>query len=169
MIRDEIQTVAQGMSTSYTGIFSFPELVVMIDSFFKKKGYTKHVINHKEEVSKAGRQVSLRLRPFKPVKSNKLEVQLWLDIRDMTDVKKKIDGIEVTLNKGRVSAVVDAFVLQDIRGKWDARPEYVFIKTIFDKMLFSSPGKDFAGMVKSDAVELKNEIHSFLNMNKFIT
>ncbi|MEK6916522.1 MAG: hypothetical protein AABW92_02145, partial [Nanoarchaeota archaeon] len=168
-LRDEIQTIAQGMSSAYTGIFSFPELMVMIDSFFKKKGYTKHVMSHKEEVTKTGKQVSLRLRPFKQVKGNKLEIQLWLEISNMTDVKKKIDGFEVNLNKGQVSAVIDAFVLQDIRGKWDARPEYVFIKTLFDKLLFSSPSKDFAGMVKSDAVELKNEIHSFLNMNKFIT
>jgi hypothetical protein len=55
-----------------------------------------------------------------------------------------------------------------MRGQWEARAEYTFIRTIFDKFLFRSKSKDYEGMVKSDGVELKNEIASFLNMNKFL-
>ena len=55
-----------------------------------------------------------------------------------------------------------------MRGKWEARAEYTMIRTIFDKFLFRSKSKDYEGMVKSDATELKDELSSFLNLNKFL-
>ena len=168
MIRDEIQHVVLGMQINYQGIFNYSDLIVMIDSFFKKRGYTKHNMGHSESVSDKGRMVKLRLRPFKKVKINKLEVQIWLNITEMKDVTKKVDGLNLKLNRGKVNCVIDAFVIQDMRGKWEARAEYTFIRTIFDKFLFKSKTRDFEGMVKSDAVELRDEINSFLNLNKFL-
>ena len=168
MIRDEIQHVAMGMQVNYQGIFNFAELLVMIDSFLKQKGYSKHIMSHNEKVTESGRTINLRMRPFLKIKANKLEIQIWLNVSDMTDIKKKIDGIDIILNKGKVNIVLDAFVLSDMRGKWEARAEYTFIRTIFDKFLFRSKSKDYEGMVKKDTVELKNEIASFLNLNKFL-
>lgn len=168
MIRDEIQHVVLGMQVDYQGIFNLSNLLVMIDTFFRKRGYTKHIMGHKEKRTEKGRSINLRLRPFKKVKINKLEVQVWLNISNLVDIQKKIDGIDVSLNKGKVNIVIDAFVIQDLRGKWEARAEYTFIRTIFEKFLFKSKVVDFEGMVKSDAVELKNEIASYLNLNKFL-
>ncbi|MBN2368240.1 hypothetical protein JXC34_04425 [Candidatus Woesearchaeota archaeon] len=168
MNRDEILHIALGMQVNYQGIFNMPDLLVMIDSFFKKKGYTKHIMGHKESRTEKGMSLNLRLRPFKQVKSNKLEVQVWLSISDMTEIEKEIDNIKVKLNKGKVKIVIDAFVLSDMRGKWEARAEYTFIRTIFDKFLFRSKSKDYAGMVKADATELRDELSSFLNLNKFL-
>ena len=168
MIRDEIQHVVAGMQVNYEGIFNFSELLIMIESFFRKREYTKKVESHSEKVTEKGRTIALRLRPFKKVKTNKLEVQVWLNVSEMTDIKKTIDGIPLPLNKGKVNIVIDAFVLYDMRGKWEARAEYTFIRTIFDKFLFKSKSKDYEGMAKADAVELRNEVASFLNLNKFL-
>ena len=168
MIRDEIQHVALGMQVNYQGIFNLADLLVMIDNFFRKRGYTKKIESHNETVTEDARTINLRLRPFKKMKANRLEVQIWLNISELTDTNKKIDGINVNLNKGKVNCVIDCFVLYDMRGKWEARAEYTFIRTIFDKFLFRSKSKDYEGMVKADAIELKNEIASFLNLNKFL-
>lgn len=168
MLRDEIQHVALGMGVNYEGIFNYQDLMAFIENFFKRKGYQKCVMNHEEKVKESGRTVSLRLRPFKQVKSNKLEVQVWLNISELTDVIKKVDGRNINLNKGKVNIKIDCFVLTDMRGKWEARAEYTFIRTIFDKFLFRSKSKDYEGMAKADATELQNEIRSFLNLNKFL-
>ncbi len=168
MIRDEIQHVVLGMQINYQGIFNFSDLMVLMDSFFKKRGYVKHIMGHKRKVTKKGRQISLRLRPYKESKGNKLEVQVWLNIKDMEDIEKKIDKIPVRLNKGKVNIVIDAFVIQDMRGKWEARAEYTVIRTIFEKFLFQSKSKDFEGMVKKDATDLRDELASFLNLNKYL-
>ncbi len=168
MIRDELQHVALGMQVNYQGIFNLSDLLAMIDGFFKKKGYVKKIESHNETVTEKGRAVSLRLRPYKASKSNKLEIQVWVNITELTDFQKKIDGIPVRLNKGKVNITIDCFVIYNMRGQWEARAEYTFIRTLFDKYLFRSKGKDFEGMVKSDAVDLKNEIASSLNLNKFL-
>jgi hypothetical protein len=168
MIRDEIQHVALGMQVNYQGIFNFNDLMTLIDSFFKRKGYTKHIMSHNEKAAESGRTINIRMRPFKPVKANKLEIQVWLNINDLTDITKNIDGMNIGMNKGKVNIVIDAFFLSDMRGQWEARAEYTFIRTIFDKFLFRSKSKDYEGMVKSDATELKNELSSALNLNKFL-
>lgn len=168
MLREEIQHVVLGMSVDYSGIFNYADLMVMIESFFRKKGYTKHVMNHSETIEEKGKKISLRLRPFKKVKANKLEVQVWLNISNLVDISKKVDGLTINLNKGNVNIGLDCFVIYDNRGKWEARAEYTAIRTIFDKFLFSGKSKDFEGMVKADAIELRDELQSFLNLNKFL-
>ncbi|NTV23120.1 MAG: hypothetical protein HGA85_01950 [Nanoarchaeota archaeon] len=168
MIRDEIQHVALGMQVNYQGLFNYNDLMSMIDSWLRRNGYTKKVESHNEVVKDSGRNINLRLRPFKKAKSNKLEIQLWVNITDMTDAEKKMDNLTLRMQKGKVNIVMDCFVLYDMRGKWEARAEYTFIRTIFDKYLFKSKSKDYEGQVKADAIELKNEIASFLNLNKFL-
>ncbi len=168
MLRDEIQNVALGLGVNYEGLFNYSDLIASIDSFFRKKGYTKHVMNHEEKVKEKGREVNWRLRPFRMAKSNKLEIQVWMSITDMVDTVKEVDGKKLNLNKGKIKISIDCFVLSDMRGKWEARAEYTFIRTIFDKYLFRSKSKDFEGMVKSDAVELQNELRSYLNLTKFL-
>jgi hypothetical protein len=168
MIRDEIQHVALGMQVNYEGIFNLNDLLLMIDSYFRRRGYVKKVESHNEAVTEKGRTINMRLRPYKSAKKNKLEVQVWINIADITDLQKEIDGVNIHLNKGKVKIVIDCFVLYNMRGQWEARAEYTFIRTIFDKFLFRSKSKDYEGMVKADATDLRDEITSFLNLNKFL-
>jgi hypothetical protein len=168
MIRDEIQHVALGMGVNYSGVFRYSDFIAFMETFFKKKGYRKHVMSHNESVKNKYRNISMRLRPYKAAKGNKLEIQVWLNITELEDITKEIDGMKITLNKGKVNIVIDCFVLTDVRGKWEARAEYTFIRTVFDKLLFKSKTKDYEGMVKADAIELRDELQSFLNLNKFL-
>ncbi|MEM3374132.1 MAG: hypothetical protein QXE31_02830 [Candidatus Woesearchaeota archaeon] len=168
MIRDEIQEAALGMAVNYEGIFNLNDLLFLIDSFFRKRGYVKKVETHNESYTEKGRNLLLKIRPFKKVKNNTLEIQVTMNFQNIIEITKKIDNINALLNKGKVSITIDAFVLESRRGAWDTRPEQVFIKTIFDKFLLGSSGKDYAGMVVGEAKELKNEINAFLNLYKFI-
>lgn len=168
MLREEIQEAALGMAINYEGIFNMNDLLFLIDSFFRKRGYIKKLESHSEAYKDNGRDISLKLRPYKKVKSNTLEIQITINLKDIVDIKKKIDNINLILNKGKVGIVIDAFVLESKRGDWSTRPQQIFIKTIFDKFLIPGGGKDYSGMVVSDASELKNEINAFLNLYKFI-
>ena len=168
MIRDEINHVVLGMGVSYEGLFSLADLIIMVDSFFRKRGYTKHVMSHKEQTTKTGRTVSLRLRPFRPVKKNKLEVQARINITDLKEVDQEIDGIKVRMNSGKISITVDGFVIENLRGDFDTKPTFIFITTLFNKFLFKQKSRDYAGMVKKDAVDFRNEIESFLHLNKYL-
>ncbi|MBN2423283.1 hypothetical protein JXB41_08730 [Candidatus Woesearchaeota archaeon] len=167
---DEQQHVIAGQQINYSGIFNYAELFKLIDRFFKKNSFEKLVLEDKEDITKKGKSIHIRLRPFKEFKgkSARLEVQLWITIDNMVDIVKKIDNKKIKLSKGNVNIVIDAFVLYNQRGKWECRAEYVFIRTIFDKFLMKSATKDYEGMVKETALELKNELNSFLNLNKFI-
>jgi hypothetical protein len=168
MTMEEIQHVALGMGINYNGIFNYNDLIAFINAYFKKKGYNRKVMDHTEKRKKTHRNISFRFRPYRMVKATMLEVQVWLNINNMKDVVKTIDNMKVNLNQGNIDITIDCFIRTSVRGTFDARPEYIFIKTIFDKFLFKAKGKDTQGMVKNDATELKEELQSFLNLNKFL-
>ncbi|MEM2139015.1 MAG: hypothetical protein QXM96_02590 [Candidatus Woesearchaeota archaeon] len=168
MNRDEIQEAALGMGVNYEGIFNLSDLLFLIDSFFRKRGYIKKVENHTESYTENGRNINLKIRPYKKAKSNTLEIQVTINIQNIVDIRKQIDNLNAILQKGKVSITIDAFVLESKRGGFETRPEQLFIKTIFDKFLLGGGGKDYSGMVASEAKELKNEINAFLNLYKFL-
>ncbi len=168
MIREEVNPVIVGKKITYEGIFNYSDLIVMIDSFFKKRGFTKHVMRHKEKVGKKGKHVILKIRPFREKKKAKLEVQVLMEIDDMITVKKQVDGLDIMTNQGKISVEVNAYYITFVRGAWEAKPEYTFIKTIFEKFLFSGKSKDYEGWVSKDANDFLDEIMSFLNLNKYV-
>ncbi len=167
---DEVVTAATGLTVEYSGTFSAHELFSLIDRFFIKRGYEKWTQLSKETVVSSGKDIDIRIRPYKELKGKNVrrEILIWLKITDMTETIKEIDGRKVRLNIGKVKIMIDCFLLYNLRGRWESRAEYVFIKTIFDKFLMKPASKDFEGDAKKDALDLKYELSSFLNLNKFI-
>ena len=168
MIREEVNPVIVGKKITYEGIFNYSDLIIMIDSFFKKRGFTKHVLKHKEKVGKKGKDVILKIRPYREKKKARLEVPVLMKIENMTTIKKTVDGLDIMVNKGNISIEVGANYITFLRGAWEAKPEYTFIKTIFEKFLFSGKSKDYEGWVSKDANDFLDEIRSFLNLNKYV-
>lgn len=168
ILREEVHPVIVGKRIDYEGIFNYSDLIVLTDSFFKKRGFTKQVITHSEEVKKSGKKVTLRIRPYREKKGANLEVQVCLTIDNMVSLKKQVDGLDINVNKGKIGIVVDAYSITRVRGAWEARPEYTFIKTIFEKFLFSGKSKDYNGWVSKDANDFIDEVRSFLNLNKYV-
>ncbi|MBU0756906.1 MAG: hypothetical protein KKF44_02485 [Nanoarchaeota archaeon] len=167
---DEVQHVTLGQKISYSGIFNYKEFFRLLDRFFMVKGYEKRVLRDKENVYKTGKSIHARIRPFKEFKGKnaRLEVQVWINITDMKNLVKEIDGKKVHMNQGNVDITIDSFVMTNRRGKWEQRAEYIFIRTIFDKFLMGNPTTDYDGMAAKDAADLINELSSFLNMNNFL-
>ncbi|MBD3204489.1 hypothetical protein GF327_09435 [Candidatus Woesearchaeota archaeon] len=165
---DEVQHVVTGMQINYTGVFNYQEIFRFIDRHFRKKGYEKMVLMDKEKVFKTGKSIHARLRPYKVKGDARLEVQIWIEIENMTEFIKEFEEKKVKLNKGDVSITIDAFVVYNQRGKWEVRAEYVFIRTLFDKFLTKPESANYEGQVKVDAVEFKQEINSLLNLYKFM-
>jgi hypothetical protein len=167
--KDELVNVLLGQSIIYEGIFSLRELYKMIDAFFKVKGYERAVLLDQESSTESGRNILTKLRPYNAAKSDSIyEIQLTLNISNMTDTIKEVDGMKVKFDKGKVQITIDAFILYNVRGKWESRAEYYFIRTIFDKYLFKPESGKHEGRVKAHAIELRNELSSHLNLYKFL-
>lgn len=166
--QEEINHIVTGQQVNYQGLFNYRELMKLIDQWLKKNGYIKVIMGDKESVYKTGRSINLRMRPYKPIKTNKYEIQLWINITNMTEVIKKVDGYKTRMDRGKVNIVLDAFFIDSVRGKWESRAEYFMIRAIFDKFLMTPKSKNHDGKLKAELMDLKEEINSFLNLNKFL-
>ncbi|MBT4351031.1 hypothetical protein HOD20_00750 [archaeon] len=169
MYREEINNVLLGQTINYEGVFSSRELFKLIDTFLKSKGYQKKILNDNESQTPNGRQINLKIRPYnKPKGDIAMELQIFIKIKDMVDTIREIDDRKVKFDRGKITIIIDAFLVTNLRGKWESRAEYYLIRTIFDKYLFKPDPSKYLGKVKSHAVDLKNELHGFLNLYKFL-
>jgi len=169
MKQTEIKNVATGLTIDYEGIFDLAGLITFIDSFFRKKEYEKKVVKHTQKNKKNKKEVLLVLRPVKDLGKVKGEIRLTLKITEMTDVSISVDGINVSINKGKVNVVIDSYILTNERGNFELRPTYILVTHIFNKFLIEPKQKNHSGMIAGDSSELKNEIESFLLLNKYLT
>jgi len=69
--------------------------------------------------------------------------------------------------KGDAKFKFDTFLTTDYEGSWESKPLYFFFKTIAEKFLYRSVIDQYEQQALRDKDELKREIKSFLNMERF--
>ena len=164
----EKKIVVDHLSINYKGLFDVKELYRLIDSFFKEKGYDKRETRNTEFVSPEGKYIELELEPFKKVSDYvKLIFRLTIIIKNLREVEVEKRKHKIRMNKGDVLIITDGFVMTDYENRWEGKPEYVFIRTIFDKFIYRRYTSDFEGMLVADVEELQAALKSFLNLYRF--
>jgi hypothetical protein len=71
------------------------------------------------------------------------------------------------MNSGRVLIETEGFMMTDYEDRWDTHPFYYFIRTIFDKFLFSIYTRKYDGLIKQHTKDLRAHLKSFLNLYRF--
>jgi hypothetical protein len=99
----------------------------------------------------------------------KFIIQIQATFSQITDESIFIDEHEVTMNKGSVSITLRGMVITDYEGDWKSRPGYQIWKTIFDKFIYKTDLDTFDVTLKKNIAELKQEISSYLNLQKFVS
>lgn len=161
-------TVVDQENIKYTGFFDINELTRMIDLYFRTKAYDKRVIRDEEHVYKDHKFIHIWWEPYKKITDYiKFEVRIWVNIANVTQVTKEIDGVKTKLNKGEFDVRLDGFLITDYENRWEQKPLYFFFRTIFDKFIYKMQMAKYEALIKEHVMELKAEIASFLNLYRF--
>ncbi len=164
----EKKLVVDSVRINYKGLFNVKELYRVIDSFFKDKGWDKREVRNKEFVSPEGKYVELWLEPFKKVSDYaKLILRIQIIMENLREVVVEKGRHKKKMNKGDVLIIIDGFLDTDYENRWEGRPEYVFIRTIFDKFIYRKHTGEFEALLVEDSDELKATIKSFLNLYRY--
>ncbi|MFH1398525.1 MAG: hypothetical protein ABIG95_00245 [Candidatus Woesearchaeota archaeon] len=164
----ETQIIVDGESISYEGLFDAHELFMLIDSFFQEKHWDKREIQSMEKVEPDGKYIELELQPYKKITDYvRYVVRIFIRMYNVTEVEIEKDGHKIKQNKGKIQIVFDGFMETDYEGRWEAKPMYIFIRTVFDKFIYKVyTGKFEAGLV--DVVNtLKAQVKGFLNLYRY--
>ena len=164
----ERMTIIDGEKVAYKGLFDFKELYNVIDAFLWQKGFDKRVRKNEEQVSTDGKFISVVLQPWKRITEYiKHEIKIVISVHHAKEEIREIDGVKKKLTNGVVEMTFFAYLVTDYEGRWENRPEYFFLRTIFDKFVYKMQTGSSTGMLKADVKMLKGETEAFLNLHRF--
>ncbi|NQU79761.1 hypothetical protein HQ545_08400 [Candidatus Woesearchaeota archaeon] len=155
-------------SLDYEGLFNLFELYSIIDDFFKLKGYDKFEPLNEESVYPEGKDIHVILTPVKwhtDYVQKVLKIELMM--HEIKEVETEIDKVKVNMNKGKIKILFSCYLHTDWEGRWEGRPVYYFIRSIFDKYIYRQHTHNFEMEVIGDLNELRSKMGSFLNLYRF--
>lgn len=152
----------------YEGLFSLIELYSIIDEFLRLKGYDKFETLNEESVYPSGKEIHIIIDPMK-WHTDYVRKVLKIDIlmKKVKEVETEVDKLKVKLNQGKIVLKLSAFLETDWEGRWEQKPIYYFIRTIFDKYIYRKHTQDFESEVMGDCHDLRDKLGAFLNLYRF--
>lgn len=164
----EYRNLTFGETFTYKGLIDVKGLYKLIDKWFSSHGYDKAEVWNFEEVYETGKQITLKLHPFKKISDYvKIEIRLLATLTKLKETTVEQDGVKFTLMKGQATIRFDTFVITDYEGHWATKPFYFFVKTLMDKFIYRSYTDRYEEVLIKDKDKIKRELKSFLNMTRF--
>lgn len=163
----ERRVIVDGLKLNYKGMFHLEELYKLIDHWQREKAYTKHEINVNEQVFKDGRYVEAEMEPYKKISDYaKYVLNIKIIVKDMKDITTEIDGKRTTLNEGNVEVKLTGFLELDYEGRWERRPLFYFIRSIFDQFVYKVNTERFEAGIMEEVNLLYSLVKGFLNLHR---
>ncbi|HME86829.1 MAG TPA: hypothetical protein VKE88_00240 [Candidatus Nanoarchaeia archaeon] len=153
------------LEISYDGLFDSGDFFKLLDEWFKQNGYDKNELKHIERVREKGKFIDYEILPFKKLTDYaKSKINVRVIINDLTNVTIKKDKQHVSLNKGKITILISAFLSTDITEQWEAKPIYFFFRTIWDKYINKSYTDKYEIMIMNDVQALHTELKAYFNL-----
>lgn len=162
--------VVDHMRLSYEGVFKVQDLYKLIDSWLREKGYDKREKRMAEKVAPDGKFIEWEIEPWKKITDYaKIVIKLRVIMSDIKEIDVEIDGNKIKMNQGKADFVFDGFMETDYENRWESKPMWVFLRTIFDKHLLRPYTQGYYNAVLDDVNEIHTRIKSFLNLYRYST
>lgn len=164
----EKKLVIDQLKLTYEGIFDLNGLYRMIDSWFYEKGYDKWELKNYEQVMPHGKDITIELLPWKKITDyfkNTIRIRInGVGIKDI-EVEKK--GVKLKLNQGKIMMIFDGYLESDYEHRWEKKPYFFLIRTVFDKYLFKRYFNKFEKWLINDVYDIHGRIQRFLNLYRY--
>ena len=164
----EREVVIDKMRMSYEGLFDVSELYKLIDGWLREKGYDKREKRMAEKVTEGGKFIEWEIEPWKKITDYaKNVIKLRVIMTDIKEVEVERDKAKVKLNQGKVDFVFDGYLETDYEHRWEGKPLFYFLRTLFNKYVFKSYTDRYHANVIADVNHLQSQIKSFLNLYRY--
>ena len=164
----ELRTVVDNLRLQYQGIFNFRELYTLIDRWYRDRGYDKYEVRNSEQHLPTGIQLEIELHPWKKITLyEETQHKITIIATDLKDVMVTKNGKKVKMQEGKLMIFFTVYLRTDYLGKWDSKPYFVFLRGIFDQVIYKSFIDRDMKLLSEEINHLYNVARTYLNMNKF--
>ena len=164
----EKKLVVDQMKLTYDGIFDLNGLHRTIDGWFYEKGYDRYEQKNYEQVLPTGKDIEIELLPWKKTTDYfKNIIRIRIKFANVKDVEVEKQGVKMKLQQGRIMMIFDGYLESDYEHKWDAKPVFFFLRTIFDKYIFRGYFAKAEKWLVNDLFDVHGRIQRFLNVYRY--
>lgn len=164
----EKKLVIDQLKLTYVGIFDLNGFYRTIDGWFYEKGYDKWEHKNYEQVLPTGKDIEVELLPWKKTTEYfKNIIKIRLKFTGVKDVEIEKQGIKLKLNQGKAMVVIDGYLESDYENKWEKKPLFFLIRTIFDKFIFKRYFNQYEKWLINDVSDIHARMQKFLNIYRY--
>ncbi|MEE9525210.1 MAG: hypothetical protein V3V78_01215 [Candidatus Woesearchaeota archaeon] len=164
----EKKLVIDQLKLTFEGLFDLNGLYRSIDAWFYEKGYDKFEKKNYEQVLPTGKDIEIELMPWKKTTDYfKNILRIRMKFTNVKEIEVEKQGIKLKLQQGRVMMIFDAYLESDYEHKWDERPMFFFLRTLFDKYVFKGYFRKAEKWLVNDLYQLHGRIQQFLNIHRY--
>lgn len=164
----ELRLIVDHEKLNYEGFFNVTELYQLIDNFFREKGFDKREVRNEEHMRPEGKYIMIELMPWKKITDYvKHVIRVEIKMFGVTEVEVERDKHKLRLNKGRINIIFDGYLETDYEHRWEQRPMFFFLRTVFDKFVYKIYTQEAIGQLTATTYELRDIIKGFLNLYKY--
>ena len=164
----ERRLVVDHMRLKYEGLFDLFEFYKLIDNWFREKAFDKRELRNQEHVRPDGKYVELILMPWKKISDYARHViRIELRVFNLKDVVIERDGNRIKANQGKVDIIIDGYLDTDHEDRWEQKPFYFFMRTLFDKFVYRTYSTQYEELLIENVSQLHTLMKSFLNLYKY--
>jgi hypothetical protein len=164
----ERKIIVDHLTISYKGLFNAAEIYKMIDFWFMEKNYTKHELVNYEQVMKTGKEVHVRMEPYKKITDYaKYVIIVEVVGSHIKEVILEKDSNKVRMNQGEISVVITGTLESDYEHRWENKAIFHFLRSLFEKYVFRTHTYKFETGLVEECNHLASQIKSFLNLYRY--
>jgi len=153
---------------TYQGLFDMKEFFRVMQQWASDKGYWLIEKAHGESLKPEGKWIDMDLEPFKKFTDYaKSIIKVRAQFQEVKDVVVERDGAKVKLQEGKIVVLFDGILETDYEGRWESKPFFFVMRTIFEKYVYTPFISGFERGVREDLMTLKNNLKAFLNLTKY--
>ena len=164
----EIKTLSYGEQFAYKGLIDVPGLYKILEKWLSENGYDKAEIWNFEEVYEDGKQLTWKFEPYKKISDfAKVVIRIEASFKKLKETTIEKDGLKTKLMRGEAKFKFDLFMVTDYENYWGTKPMYFFLRSLADKFLYRSYIDRYEDIALADRENIKRELKSFLNMQRY--
>lgn len=164
----EKRPVIEQEQVIYEGIFNLKELYQLFYDWMSDKGYVPVEKRVHESVTKTGKHVEVELEPYRKYSDYaKSVIRVHVTAHGVKDVETTVDGRKRKMQQGQVRVTFDSWLETDYEGRWETKPVFYVLRALFEKYVYTPFLSGFITGVRNDTLELKGQVKSYLNIERF--
>ncbi len=164
----EKKLVIDQMKLTFEGIFDLNGLYRTIDAWFYEKNYDKFEKKNFEQIMPTGKDIEIEILPWKKTTDYfKNVIKIRMRFTGIKDVEIEKEGVKLRLNQGRIMMIFDGYLISDYDQKWEDKPLFFLIRTLFDKYVFKPYFNKFEKWLINDVYDIHGRIQRFLNLYRY--